>query len=173
MLDDKPFTVTRKKVKEKELRKPSYENVILPNRFELLSCDKNENENLHHREKHKPFTQIDFKVRQPTVLEKSSLKSNDVSIVKTLYVGNLNKNVREQDLILLFGLRAINYLRSTCHMKLILCFKTNNSQGFAFVTGPENILNELIKLNGIEFQEKMLVIHEAKKKSSIPSLTPL
>ena len=49
--------------------------------------------------------------------------------------------------------------------------QTNNSQGFAFVTGPEHVLNELIKLNGVEFQEKNLVIDEAKKKPSTPSLT--
>ena len=63
----------------------------------------------------------------------------NASIVKTLLVGNLNKNVTEQDLIELFGLRATNYLRNTCHVKLILCSKTNNSRGFAFVTGPERI----------------------------------
>ena len=33
-------------------------------------------------------------------------------------------------------------------------------------------MNELVKLNGIEFQEKNLVIDEAKKKPSTPSLTP-
>ena len=57
-----------------------------------------------------------------------------------------------------------NYFRNTCHVKLILCSKTNNSQGFAFVTGSEHILNELVKLNGIEFQEKVLVKDEAKKE---------
>ena len=85
----------------------------------------------------------------------------------------MNKNVTEQDLIELFGLRTTNYLRNTCRVKLILCSKTNNSRGFAFVTGPEHVLNELVKLNGIEFQEKNLVIDEAKKKPSTPSLTPL
>ena len=34
-------------------------------------------------------------------------------------------------------------------------------------------MNELVKLNGKEFQEKNLVIDEAKKKPSTPSLTPL
>ena len=77
----------------------SYENLISPNRFELLSCGKNENENLDHREKYKPFNHIDFKITQPSVSENSSLNSNDGSIVKTLYVGNLNKNLTEQDLI--------------------------------------------------------------------------
>ena len=105
-------------------------------------------------------------------MAKSSLNSNG-SIVKTPNVGNLNKNVTEQDLIQLFGLRTTNYLQDTCHVKLILCFKTNNSRGFAFVTGPEHVLNELVKLNGIELQEKLLVINKAKKKPSTPLLTPL
>ena len=34
-------------------------------------------------------------------------------------------------------------------------------------------MNELVKLNGIEFQKNILVIYEAKKNSSTPSLTPL
>ena len=61
------------------------ENLISPNRSKLLSRDKNENENLDHREKSKTFNQIDFKVTQPGVPEKSSLNSN-ASIAKTLYV---------------------------------------------------------------------------------------
>ena len=91
MLDDQPFALPRKKTKEKELRKHSFENLISPNRLELLSWYKNENENLDHREKYKPFNQIDFKVTQPSVSAKSSLNSNG-SIVKTPNVGNLNKN---------------------------------------------------------------------------------
>ena len=81
MLDDQPFTLPRKKAKEKEVRKPSFENLTSPNHSKLLSCDKNENENLDHREKYKAFNQIDFKVMQPSVSEKSSLNSN-ASIVK-------------------------------------------------------------------------------------------
>ena len=79
---------------------------------------------------------INFKVTQPTFLEKNS---NDGSIVKTLYVGNLNKNVTEKDLIELFGLQTTNYLPNTCHVKLTLCSETNNSRGFAFATGPGHI----------------------------------
>ena len=80
--------------------------------------------------------------------KKSSVNSNS-SIVKTLYVGNMNKNVTEQDLIELFGLRTANYPRNTCHVKLILCAKTNSTRGFTFVTGPEHVLNESVKLNRI------------------------
>ena len=84
-LDNQPFTLPRKEAKAKELRKPSYENLISPNRFELLlSCDKNENENLDHREKSKAFHQIDFKVTQPSVSEKSSLTQMLPSL--TLYM---------------------------------------------------------------------------------------
>ena len=121
----------------------------------------------------KKRSKIDFNVTQPSILEKISLNSNDGFLVKTLYVCNLSKNVTEQDFIELFVLRTTNYLRNTCHVKLILCSKPNNSQGFAFVTGPEHVLNELVKLNRIEFQEKVLVIDEAKKKPSTPSSTPL
>ena len=74
MLDDQPFTLPRKETKEKELRKPSFENLISPNRSKLLSCDKNENENLDHQEKPKAFNQIDFKVMQPSVSEKKFLQ---------------------------------------------------------------------------------------------------
>ena len=42
-----------------------------------------------------------------------------------------------------------------------------------YFVGPELVLNELVKLNGIEVQEKILVVDETKKKSSTPSLTPL
>ena len=85
----------------------------------------------------------------------------------------MDKNVTDQDLIELSGLRTTNYLRNTCRVKLTLRSKTNNSRGFAFVTVPEHVLNELVKLNRIEFQEKNSVIDEAKKKPSTPSLTPL
>ena len=51
--------------------------------------------------------------------------------------------------------------------------KNKQLSRFAFVTGPEHVLNKLDKLNRIEFQEKNLVIDEPEKKSSTPSLTPL
>ena len=100
-------------------------------------------------------------------------KTYMVKTYKTLYVSNLNKNVTEQDLIEFFCLRTTNFLGNTCHVKLTLCSKTNDSRGFAFVTGPGHVLNEFVKLNGIEFQENILVIDEARKSSSTLLLTPL
>ena len=65
------------------------------------------------------------------------------------------KNVTEQDLIKLFGLRTINYLPNICHVKFIWCSKTNTYRGFAYLTGPAYILNELVKLSEIEFTLKI------------------
>ena len=89
--------------------------------------------------------------------------SSDGSIVKTLHVGNLNKNVTEKDLIALFSLRTTKYLGNTCHVKFILFSKINNSSGFAYLTGPGHVYNELVKLIEIVFQGNILVIEEAKK----------
>ena len=83
LLDDQPFTVSRKVAKEKELCKHSFENAISRNRFDLLGCNKNENENLDHREEYKPSNQKGFKETQPILPEKNSLNSNDGSIVET------------------------------------------------------------------------------------------
>ena len=94
---------------------------------------------------------------------KISLISSDGSIVKTLHVGNLNKNVTEKDLIALFSLRTTKYLGNTCHVKFILFSKINNSSGFAYLTGPGHVYNELVKLIEIVFQGNILVIEEAKK----------
>ena len=158
LLDDQSFTVSRKVTKEKELPKPSFENVISPNRFDLLGCNKNENENLDHREEYK---------------QGNATHSSRKKFLKFKWwfyswnfgkVDNRNKNVTEQDLTELFGLRTANYCRNTWHVKLILSSKTNNSRGFACITGPKHVCNELVKLNEIEFQEKILVIGGAKRK---------
>ena len=92
--------------------KKQKKNLISVNRFELLSCNKNENENLYHWKKYKPFNQIHFNVTQRRILEKSSLNSNG-SIVKNLHVVNMKKIVTEQNLIELFVLRKTNDLRIT------------------------------------------------------------
>ena len=44
--------------------------------------------------------------------------------------------------------------------------QTGQSQGYAFVTVPTHINEELMKLNGLEFTGKNLVIEEARKKPS-------
>ena len=44
--------------------------------------------------------------------------------------------------------------------------QTGKSKGYPFVTVPTHINEELMKLNGLEFTGKSLVIEEAQKKTS-------
>ena len=81
------------------------------------------------------------------------------------HAGNLGANVTTQDLGQLFGLETTAYLRETCTVELATCEKTGKSKNFAFVTAPEHVHTELIKLNGIEFYGRQLVIEEAKSKT--------
>jgi len=86
------------------------------------------------------------------------------AVTKRLYVGNLGSTVTTQDLKQLFGLETTPYLRDTCFVELAVCEKTGKSKNFAFVSAPGHVFSELIKLNGIEFYGRQLVIEEAKTK---------
>jgi len=83
---------------------------------------------------------------------------------KRIYVGNLGPNVTTEDLTQLFGLGTTPYLKQTCKVEIALCEKTSKSKNFGFVTVPEHVHDELMKLNGIEFYGRQLVIEEAKTK---------
>jgi TatD DNase family protein len=84
--------------------------------------------------------------------------------IKRIYVGNLGTNVTTDDLKNLFGLGATPYLRQTCAVEIATCEKTGKSKNFAFINVPEHVHSELMKLNGIEFYGRQLVIEEAKTK---------
>lgn len=83
---------------------------------------------------------------------------------KRIYVGNLGSNVTKDDLVQLFGLGTTAYLQQICSVELATCEKTGKSKNFAFVNVPEHVHNELMKLNGIEFYGRQIVIEEAKTK---------
>lgn len=85
-------------------------------------------------------------------------------VIKRIYVGNLGTNVTKEDLVNLFGLSATPYLRDTCDVEIATCEKTGKSKNFAFINVPEHVHAELMKLNGIEFYGRQLVIEEAKTK---------
>ena len=80
-------------------------------------------------------------------------------------LGNLGSNVTTEDLTQLFGLGTTTYLRQCCSVELATCEKTGKSKNFAFVNVPEHVHSELMKLNGIEFYGRQLVIEEAKTKA--------
>lgn len=84
---------------------------------------------------------------------------------KKIYVGNLGSNVTNDDLNQLFGLGATPFLQQTCCVD-VACDDKGKSKNFAIVTVPEHVHSELIKLNGIEFYGRQIVIEEAKTKTS-------
>ena len=47
--------------------------------------------------------------------------------------------------------------------------KSDKPKGFSVFSGPLNILNELSKLNGIDFNGKQLVVYNAATKSPAKS----
>ena len=81
-----------------------------------------------------------------------------------LNIGNLGSNVTTEDLTQLFGLGTTSFLQRTCSVELATCEKTGKSKNFAFVNVPEHVHSELMKLNGIEFYGRQVVIEEAKTK---------
>jgi len=84
---------------------------------------------------------------------------------KRIYVGNLGSNVTQDDLVQLFGLGTTDFLQKNCAVNIATDAKTGKSKNFAIVTVPEHVHSELIKLNGIEFYGRQVVIEEAKTKA--------
>ena len=86
------------------------------------------------------------------------------SQTQTLYIGNLSDYTTEDDLYELFGLRSTKYLKQNCSVKMSTNSNTGKKKYFAYVTAPEHVTTELIKLNGIEFNSKCIIVEEAKNK---------
>ena len=86
------------------------------------------------------------------------------SQTQTLYIGNLRDYTTEDDLYELFGLRSTKYLKQNCSVKMSTNSNTDKKKYFAYGTAPEHVTTELIKLNGIEFNSKCIIVEEAKNK---------
>ena len=61
-------------------------------------------------------------------------------------IGNLNVNVTIDDIYELFGLKTTKYLRSNTWVGMPLN-RNDQTKGFAFVTVPDHVRNELLKSN--------------------------
>ena len=59
-------------------------------------------------------------------------------------MGNLRKDVTEEDLYSLLDLKTTKYLRQTCYLKLIKFEKIEKSKGFAFTTTPTHVHKNLL-----------------------------
>ena len=67
-------------------------------------------------------------------------------------MGNLSTCVTVDDIHELFGLRSTKYLCDNC------------SVGFAFITAPQHVTKELVKLNGVLFKCNCLIVEESKSR---------
>ena len=88
---------------------------------------------------------------------KQKLKSLN-SRTQTRYVGNLRDNTTKDDLYELFGLRSTKYLKQNCSTKIFTNSNTGKRKYFAYVTAPQHVTTELIKLNEIQFNAKCIIV---------------
>ena len=72
----------------------------------------------------------------------------------TLYVKNLGEDITQDDLITLFGLDKSEALKNTSQITLI----HNNDSNVAIISVLEELYADLVKLNGVTFKGKDLVI---------------
>ena len=79
---------------------------------------------------------------------------------KRLYIGNLDKDVQQQDLIKLFGFNVTTYLQENCHVDLPTG-KNGKNNGFGFAILPKHVQKELLKLHEIEFHGNIIIIEKA------------
>ena len=60
---------------------------------------------------------------------------------KRLYIGNFNKDVKEQDLIELFGFNPATYFQENCRVDMSIG-KNGKNKGFGFAVMPEHVQKE-------------------------------
>ena len=85
----------------------------------------------------------------------------------SLYIGNLDQKVNEEDLYKHFGGKRTNLFSGNSYIECVMVDQTGKSNGYGFFTVPLHISEELMKLNGSEFAGKNLLIEKAKKKHKI------
>ena len=80
---------------------------------------------------------------------------------KQAFVGNLKNDLNIKDLKDLFSLKTTKYLKENCSIPMPINRKTGKNKGIAFVLSPDHVHDELLKLNGTEFDGKSLILKEA------------
>ena len=75
---------------------------------------------------------------------------------KYIYIGNLSLDTKIDDLYELFGLRSTKYLRETCKINMPVNENTGKCKGFAFALVPEHVQKEILKLNGITLENRII-----------------
>ena len=131
----------------------------------------------HHHQQHQKYQQQQSQKQQSSEQSQKSQSSrqqkqqglgNQKQIIlgqdelDALHVENISEDISESDLFELFGLRTTNYLLGNSHVQVLLSENTGEKRGLAYVKVPRHASDKLIKLNGIGFKGKMLVIKKAK-----------
>ena len=91
--------------------------------------------------------------------------------MKNINVGNLPENINKQDICELFGLNPTPYLRDTCNIDFPINNKTGKFKGFAFISAPAHITDELIKLHGIGYHDNELRVEDLHQLEKNPTTT--
>ena len=102
--------------------------------------------------------------------QKESLRKNETEyehkpIKSTIIIRNLNTNVTSADIYELFGLNTTAYLRKNCNVSIPLNNMTKELLGYAYLTIPKHIRNEIIKLNGLNFRGQKIIVENLVTKS--------
>ena len=72
---------------------------------------------------------------------------------------------------MVFGLRTTNYHHDNWDVQIPVSEDTGKKRGFAYAKVPRHVSDELLKLHGIGFKRKMLVIEKAKTSLKARSIT--
>ena len=104
--------------------------------------------------------------------QKESLRKNETEyehkpIKSTIIIRNLNTNVTSADIYKLFGLNTTAYLHKNCNVSIPLNNMTKELLGYAYLTIPKHIPNEIIKLNGLNFRGQKIIVEDAVTKPNI------
>ena len=85
----------------------------------------------------------------------------------SLYIGNLDQKVNEEDLYKHFGGKRTKLFSGNSYIECVMVNQTGKSNGYAFFTASLHISEELMKLNGSEFTGRNLLIEKAQKNHRI------
>ena len=91
--------------------------------------------------------------RRATQKKSASWKGKEI-----MYVGNFHENVAESDLVEPFGLRTANYLIDNCSIQMSNLQQNGKHNGHPFILAPCHVWDELVKLHGLEFHGRKIII---------------
>ena len=72
-----------------------------------------------------------------------------------------------EDIYDFFGLKSTAYLCTNFHVDFPLNQQNQKTKGHVYITAPKHVCDELVKLNGVEFKGKFLIIENAKVRPKV------